>query len=50
MRLMPPTPSHSLFNIENMWDDDLLALFGVPRAGLPEVRTALPNMVLPLKV
>ena len=29
----------SLFNIhENMWDDDLLALFGVPRAGLPEVK------------
>jgi glycerol kinase len=28
----------SLYNIhENDWDDDLLALFGVPRAGLPEV-------------
>ena len=29
----------SLYNIhENDWDDDLLALFGVPRNGLPEVK------------
>lgn len=34
----------NLFNIrENVWDTELLALFGVPAAGLPDVRDCVAN-------
>ena len=36
--MSPTNRVTSLYNIhENDWDDELLALFDVPRAGLPQV-------------